>query len=103
MRFAGCVYDLLRQRSLADYYSDFTGKEIRRRLIARMRFDDLFCCDNPAGLADARIVVSASDVIEGPLFLSMETEDLTGVSLEICAPNSVLHADRPVAQLLRRW
>jgi hypothetical protein len=103
MRFAGSVYDLLRQRGLRDYFERLKAAEIRRRLLARLRFDDLFCCDNPSDLDASRIVVSASDVIEGPLFVFLQPEHLSGLGLEVCAPDWIVSTPDPVAGLLRSW
>jgi uncharacterized membrane protein len=77
--------------------------EIRRRLVARLRFDDLFCCDNPSDVDGSRIIVSASDVVEGPLFAFLQPDDLRGLDIEICAPNWIVSAPDPVAGLLRSW
>ena len=102
MRFSASVYDNPRQPGV---YNAFGGDDaaIKAAVLARLRFDALLTHDDPEQLNAACIVISYADLLDGPLFATLDPDDFHGLPLEILAPPDVVRDSSPVALTLRRW
>lgn len=106
MRFAGSIYDSLRQPGVFQALEHYVGQDriqMKRLVLARLRLDDLLSIDSE--YSDARVVASLSDVLDGRLFtLFDDPRELKGVELEILCPASIADDRKSaVRRTIRGW
>lgn len=90
MRLSGSIYDNLRQPGVFDDLERCftTSDQMRRAILARIRFDDLLANDSP-DTSTAKLVFSYSDIFEGRLFTLLKPQELQGINLEIQCPQAI--------------
>lgn len=106
MRFAGSIYDILRQPGVFQQLERETNgnhSRMSKAVLARLRFDDLLSNDSVDDL-NPRLVMSLSDVLDGRLFTLLQPGDLKGLGLEvICDPKFASNRKTAVLRMVRHY